>query len=190
MSDQKPSKDEDGAYECINCGADVLLDDEVCPKCGENLDDVYECMNCGADVLLDDEVCPKCDADICELDDEDDAYECMNCGADVLLDDEVCPKCGAEIIGIEEEDVELANKGNIGSIITGAILSVGGLITLIMRNEIVIRIVGKNQVLKEVFWGGNSTQDTLAILVVISAIAMIAGLVLLILSLRKTFNPK
>ncbi|NHJ33115.1 MAG: zinc-ribbon domain-containing protein [Asgard group archaeon] len=46
-------------YICSECGADVSLEDTICPKCGEDIREVeedYVCNNCGGDVTEEDTI--------------------------------------------------------------------------------------------------------------------------------------
>ena len=42
MENQKNVQDESESYECGDCGADVSIDDKVCPKCGANIIELAE----------------------------------------------------------------------------------------------------------------------------------------------------
>ncbi len=42
MEEQKNAQDESEGYVCSDCGADVSIDDKVCPKCGANISEIAE----------------------------------------------------------------------------------------------------------------------------------------------------
>ena len=42
MEKQKKIQDESEGYVCSDCGADVSIDDKVCPKCGEDISELAE----------------------------------------------------------------------------------------------------------------------------------------------------
>lgn len=69
-------------------------------------------------------------------------------------------------------------KASVAKIIIGIIFFVGGLVSLISRGELMVKIVGKSQIMHEAFFGGSSASDALTAIIVISSIAMIIGLAL------------
>ena len=82
----------------------------------------FECSVCGADISADDNVCPKCGNDVSEIEDDDseaqqtrpnvplensegEPYECGECGSDVSATDNFCRKCGNDVSELEEENL-------------------------------------------------------------------------------------
>jgi len=122
MGLQSPRKTEDEfAYTCSECGAEVDRDAEFCPSCGADISEIevvdgdddfeYACSECGATVSESDQVCSACGADISEVDDESrqkpaSGFVCMQCGADVTLDDRACPACGSDLEAASDEEDE------------------------------------------------------------------------------------
>ena len=85
---------------------------------------------------------------------------------------------------------KLDEESQSSSMVTGAILFVIGLIAIIMRGEITVKIVGRGQILSDAFLGGGSTESTFTAIIVISGIAMIAGLILFIKGIIKVTGNK
>ena len=73
--------------------------------------------------------------------------------------------------------------------ILGAILFVVGLIGILMRGEITVKIVVRSQILHDAFLGGGSTENALIIVMVVSGIAMMLGLIFFII-LKKSITDK
>ncbi len=82
----------------------------------KRLDDgtmIYVCEHCCTEVLLNDEVCPLCGNDITKLTENlgpdetasvnPEVYYCSDCGFEVVNEDKVCPNCGADITEMEAE---------------------------------------------------------------------------------------
>ena len=42
MEEEKTNSDESESYECLECGADVKIDDRICPKCGADISEIEE----------------------------------------------------------------------------------------------------------------------------------------------------
>lgn len=70
MENKNASSEDFNVYECYRCGAEVTLDDKVCPACGADLSETYSCSDCGATVSADDKICPHCGADLTEVIDD------------------------------------------------------------------------------------------------------------------------
>ena len=73
---------------------------------------------------------------------------------------------------------------------TGIIIFVIGLIAIIMRVEITVKIIGRSRILQDAFFGGGSTKETLTVVIIISAIAMILGLILFVKGMIKASRIK
>ncbi len=73
-------------------------------------------------------------------------------------------------------------------IISGIIIFVIGLIGILMRGEIAVKILGKGHIAKDLLLGGGSTGDALTVVAVVGAISMILGLVLFVKGIIKAFH--
>ncbi len=78
-------------FECINCGAAVLLDARKCPHCGLDFYPPEE---------------PSAANTIAPIDQPNQAdqssFECFNCGATVLIEARTCPQCGMDFYTPED----------------------------------------------------------------------------------------
>lgn len=77
---------------CPDCGNQIELEWEACPRCGYSLkaSSENECPDCGKDIEPDWEACPYCGCSF----EEDSNQRCPNCGEEVESDWKVCPGCG------------------------------------------------------------------------------------------------
>jgi len=69
---------------------------------------------------------------------------------------------------------------SMGLITIGVIIFVIGFIAILMRGEITVKIVGRSHIFQDALFGGGSTGETLTVIMVVSAIAMILGLILFV----------
>ena len=81
---------------------------------------------------------------------------------------------------IAADEIETQKMNSTIKIIFGIIFFIAGLVSLISRGEITVKIVGREQMMKEAFFGWSSTSDTLMTIIIISAVVMIIGLALTI----------
>jgi hypothetical protein len=76
------------------------------------------------------------------------------------------------------------------SIIVGAMLLIGGLVGILVRGEITVAILGRARAIREALSGGSSTSTGLTTTTIVSAIAMIYGLIFFALGIVKAkANP-
>ena len=122
---------------------------------------------------------------------------CPSCNAFQDANKKECPNCGYDLTNVpSQERIKKSNLPSyttsitIGIITIGIILFVVGLIALIMRGEITVKIVGESQIMHDFFWGGSSTEDTLTAIMVISGISMIIGLILFVIGIIKATSSK
>jgi len=126
---------------------------------------------------------------------KDQKKYCSVCDKDqqieIIKGDKFCATCGYmfsdEIKPNSTSVPPVARKvgGVTASIVVGVILFVAGLIGILMRGEITVKIVGRGQIMKDMFFGGGSTESTLITVMVVSGIAMILGLILFFVGLKK-----
>jgi predicted nucleic acid-binding Zn ribbon protein len=114
---------------------------------------------------------------------------CPNCGKKIPNDSKTCNHCGEVFEQLQTKRdidtrqanvsaVSINNTGSVVKIVFGIIFFVGGLVSLLSRGELMVEIVGRNQMMRESLFGGSSASDTLTAIMVISSIAMIIGLAL------------
>lgn len=119
---------------------------------------------------------------------------CPNCGKKISKNSNICQNCGSELFEKPIKEVSQSenlsstsrristgtstNTASIVKIVFGIIFFIAGLVSLLSRGELTVKIVGRGQIMQEAFFGGSSMSDTLTAIIVISAIVMIIGLAL------------
>lgn len=89
-------------YKCPNCGADITLDMERCPKCGVRIRSMFKkkCPKCGTLNELDAKKCIKCgynfEAEEIQL--KKTYYICPICGYKSEVYMTQCPACGTRFV--------------------------------------------------------------------------------------------
>lgn len=92
----------------------------------------------------------------------------------------IAPKMTPKQIEYIPQKSDATSKDNTMPIVAGTILFIVGLVSILMRGEITVKILGRKQVMNEFFWGGNTVSYTLTSIVVIGSIAMIIGIIILV----------
>ncbi|MEM2948458.1 MAG: zinc ribbon domain-containing protein [Candidatus Anstonellales archaeon] len=89
-------------YECPNCGEEITLNMERCPKCGTRIKSMFrkKCPKCGTANQIDAKKCEKCGFDFEELEvkERKTIYRCPRCGYRMDYYATRCPSCGIKFM--------------------------------------------------------------------------------------------
>jgi hypothetical protein len=113
--------------------------------------------------------------------------QCPSCQTYQNVDDQICRNCGndlAEVLTKSHKNVDCFSQ--YFTVLTiGVISFIVSLVIFLSRDEIVVKILGNEQVVHEIFWGGNHIDQALLGITLVSTIGMIVGLLLLVFGIKK-----